>query len=93
YIAEHVSPMHDALAVGLGLNRLRVSEACAANVMTSAPNAGIRTLRIVGKANRPATVPLLPRPPDLDLAIGERTNRPIRLPAALLASRPTRTDR
>lgn len=54
---------HDlaALAVLLGLNGLRVSEACATNVEDLGVDRGHRTLRIVGKGNKPAVVPLVPR--------------------------------
>ena len=61
YSAERVSPAHAALAVLLGLNGLRVSEACGANVEDLGIERGHRTLRIVGKGNQPATIPLVPR--------------------------------
>jgi integrase/recombinase XerD len=78
YSAERVSPMHAALAVLLGLNGLRVSEACGADIADLGFERGHRTLRIVGKGNKPATVPLVPRTGrTLDLAIGERTEGPI----------------
>jgi hypothetical protein len=39
---------------------------------------GHRTLRIVGKGNKPATIPLVPRSGRiLDLAIGERSEGPL----------------
>jgi len=78
YTAERISPMHAALAVLLGLNGLRVSEACGANVENLGFERGHRTLQIVGKGNKPAGVPLVPRTArTLDLAIGERTHGPI----------------
>jgi integrase/recombinase XerD len=78
YAAERVSPMHAALAVLLGLNGLRVSEACGANIEDLGFERGHRTLQIVGKGNKSATVPLVPRAGrTLDLAIGERTEGPI----------------
>jgi integrase/recombinase XerD len=78
YAAERVSPMHAALAVLLGLNGLRVSEACGANIEDLGFERGHRTLQIVGKGNKPATVPLVPQTGrTLDLAIGERTEGPI----------------
>src|SRR4051794_14452692 len=61
YPAERMSPAHAALAVLLGLNGLRVSEACGANVEDLGFERGHRTLRIVGKGNQPAVVPLVPR--------------------------------
>ena len=47
-------PMHAALAVLLGLNGLRVSEACATNIEDLGFERGHRTLRILGKGNKPA---------------------------------------
>ena len=71
-------PPHAALAVLLGLNGLRVSEACGADVEDLGFERGHRTLRIIGKGNRPAVVPLVPRSArSVDLAIGERTSGPI----------------
>ncbi len=63
YTAERTSPMHAALAVLLGPNGLRVSEACGANIENLAFERGDRTLQIVGKGNKPAGVPLVPRRP------------------------------
>jgi integrase/recombinase XerD len=78
YTAERTSPTHATLAVLLGLNGLRVSEACDTNVEDLGFERGHRTLRIVGKGNKPATIPLAPRTArTLDLAIGERTEGPI----------------
>ena len=78
FTAERYDPMHSALAVLLGLNGLRVSEACGANIEDLAVQRGHRTLAIVGKGNRPAVIPLVPRTArTLDLAIGERHEGPI----------------
>jgi integrase/recombinase XerD len=78
FAAERISPTHAALAVLLGLNGLRVSEACGANVEELGFERGHRTLRIVGKGNQPATLPLVPRTARaLDLVIGERAEGPI----------------
>jgi integrase/recombinase XerD len=78
YAAERTSPTHAALAVLLGLNGLRVGEACGANVVDVGLERGHRTLRIVGKGNKPAIVPLVPRTArTLGLAIGERTEGPV----------------
>jgi integrase/recombinase XerD len=78
YSAERVSPMHAALALLLGLNGLRVSEACGANVEDLGIERGHRTLRIVGKGNQPAVIPLVPRTArTIDLAVGERATGPI----------------
>jgi integrase len=78
YTAERISPLHAALAVLLGLNGLRVSEVCNANIEDLGVERGHRTLRIIGKGNRPAVVPLVPRTArTIDLAIGERSAGPI----------------
>jgi site-specific recombinase XerC len=49
------------LACLLALNALRVSEACGADLSDLALANGHRTLRIVGKGNQPALIPLAPR--------------------------------
>lgn len=60
-----------------GLNGLRVSEACATNIEDMALERGHRVLRIIGKGNKPALIPLVPRAArTIDLAIGERARRP-----------------
>ena len=80
YTAERLTPMHAALAVLLGLNGLRVSEACGANIEDLGFERGHRTLQIVGKGNKPAGIPLVPRTArTIDLAIGERHDGPILL--------------
>ena len=80
YTAERTSPMHAALAVLLGLNGLRVSEACGTNIEDLGFERGHRILRIVGKGNKPAGIPLVPRTArTVDLAIGERNQGPILL--------------
>jgi integrase/recombinase XerD len=78
FTAERYDRDQAALAVLLGLNRLRVSEACATNVEDLGFERGHRTLRIMGKGNKPATVPLVPRTArTIDLAVGERHEGPI----------------
>jgi integrase/recombinase XerD len=80
FAAERVDQAHAALAVLLGLNGLRVSEACSADIENLGFERGHRTLRIVGKGNKPAVIPLVPRTArTIDLAIGERTSGPILL--------------
>jgi site-specific recombinase XerD len=80
YTAERTSPMHAALAVLLGLNGLRVSEASGANIEDLGFERGHRTLQIVGKGNKPAGIPLVPRAArTVDLAIAERCEGPILL--------------
>jgi integrase/recombinase XerD len=78
FTAERFDPMHAALAVLLGLNGLRVSEACGANIEDLGVQRGHRTLAIVGKGNKPALIPLVPRTArTIDRAVGERCKGPI----------------
>lgn len=78
YTAERFDHDHAALAVLLGLNGLRVSEACGTNVEDLAFDRGHRTLRIIGKGHKPALIPLVPRAArTIDLVIGERSEGPI----------------
>ena len=78
FAAERVDHAHAALAALLGLNGLRVSEACETNIEDLGLERGHRTLRIIGKGNKPAVIPLVPRTArTIDLAIGERTVGPI----------------
>jgi len=80
FTAEQYDRDHAALAVLLGLNGLRVSEACGTNIQDLGFERGHRTLRLVGKGNKPATVPLVPRTArTIDLAVGERHEGPILL--------------
>jgi integrase len=67
-----------ALAVLLGLNGLRVSEPCATNIEDLGMERGHRALRIIGKGNKPAVIPLVLRTVrTIDLAVGERCEGPI----------------
>ena len=67
-----------ALACLLALNALRVSEACGADLVDLALANGHRTLRIVGKGNQPALIPLAPRTTRaIDTAVGERSDGPL----------------
>jgi len=57
-----------------------VSEACATNIEDMAFERGHRVLRIAGKGNKPALIPLVPRAArTIDLAVGERRDGPILL--------------
>jgi integrase/recombinase XerD len=59
-------------------NGLRVSEACGANIEYLGVQRGHRTLAIVGKGNKPALIPLVPRTArTVDRAVGERCEGPI----------------
>jgi integrase/recombinase XerD len=78
FTAERFDREHAALAVLLGLNALRVSEACGTNIEDLAVQRGHRTLRILAKGNKPATIPLVPRTArTIDLVVGERHEGPI----------------
>lgn len=78
FTAERLDRSRAALAVLLGLNGLRVSEACGTNIEDLAFTQGHRTLRIMGKGSKPAIIPLVPRAArTIDLAIGERREGPI----------------
>ena len=80
FAAERFDHAHAALAVLLGLNGLRVSEACDTNIEDMAFERGHRVLRIVGKGNKFALIPLVPRTArTIDLAVGERRDGPILL--------------
>ncbi len=76
--AEAFALDHAALAVLLGLNGLRVSEACATDIEDLKLERGHWTLRIMGKGARPTVIPLVPRTArTIDLAVGERSSGPI----------------
>ena len=80
FTAERVDRHHAALAVLLGLNGLRVTEACDTNIEDLGFDRGHRILKIIGKGNKPAIIPLVPRTArTIDLAIGERTTGAILL--------------
>lgn len=69
-----------ALACLLGLNGLRVSEACNSNIEALAQQRGHRTLAIIRKGGKHATIPLAPRTARaIDLAVNERSEGPILL--------------
>ncbi|MGH9028926.1 MAG: tyrosine-type recombinase/integrase [Acidimicrobiales bacterium] len=78
FAAESFDHDHAVLAVLLGLNGLRVSEACACDIEGLGIERRHRTLRIMGKGAKPAIVPLVPRTArSIDLAVGERSSGPI----------------
>ena len=80
FTAEHFGHQRAALAVLLGLNGLRVSDACDTDIGDLGFDRGHRTLRILGKGSKPAVIPLVPRTArTVDLAIGERREGPILL--------------
>jgi integrase/recombinase XerD len=72
------SPRDHALVSLLALNGLRVSEAIGANIDALGLERGHRTLTVVRKGGKIATVPLAPRVAcAIDLGIGERLDGPI----------------
>ncbi len=65
-------------AGAVGVERPRASEACESNIEEMAIERGHRVLRVVGKGNQPALIPLVPRTVrTIDLAVGERTQGPV----------------
>jgi integrase/recombinase XerD len=88
-VAEAAGPRDHALVCLLGLNGLRVSEACGADVGDLGQERGHRVLVVIRKGNRRATVPLAPRTlAAVQAHTGARTNSPL-----LLANDGTRLDR
>jgi site-specific recombinase XerD len=78
FTTERFDNAHAALGALLGLNGLRVSEACGTNVEDLGFERGHRTLRIVGKGNKPGLIPLVPRTArTIDRTLGERQEGPI----------------
>lgn len=76
---DEKGPAH-ALACLLGLNGLRVSEACSAQICDIGGARYAPTLRIIGKGDKPADIALNPRTQQaVDLAIGDRRHGPILL--------------
>ncbi len=74
-VAQTISVHHGALAYLLGINALRASEAAAVRIEDYAETLrGHRVLRLVGKGNKPATMPLtVPVLRVLEACRGERT--------------------
>lgn len=77
--ARASSPRDAALISLLGLLGLRVSEACAVQIEdTRGEHRGHRTLSLVGKGGKPATIPLpVPVCRAIDAAAGDRTSGPL----------------
>jgi integrase len=88
-VAETAGPRDHALVALLGLNGLRVSEACSADVADLGQVRGHRVLTVVRKGNRRAIVPLAPRTLAAVVAhTGARSDSPL-----LLANDGSRLDR
>src|ERR1035437_3754668 len=81
--ARASTPSDAALITMLGLLGLRVSEACSVRIQdTHGLERGHRTLTLVGKGRKPATIPLpLPVAEVMDAAAGERDSGPLLLRA------------
>ena len=79
--ARASTPSDAALITMLGLLGLRVSEACNVRIQdTHGLERGHRTLTLVGKGRKPATIPLpLPVAEVMDAAAGERDSGPLLL--------------
>jgi len=78
-IAQTLTVHHGALAYLLGINALRASEAAAVRIEDYADTLrGYRVLRLVGKGNKPATMPLtVPVLRVLEACRGQRTTGPL----------------
>lgn len=78
-VAQTITVHHGALAYLLGINALRASEAAAVQIEDYADTLrGHRVLHLVGKGNKPATMPLtVPVLRVLEACRGERTTGPL----------------
>jgi site-specific recombinase XerD len=78
-VAQTITVHHGALAYLLGINALRASEAAAVRIEDYAETLrGHRVLHLVGKGNKPATMPLtVPVLRVLEACRGERTEGPL----------------
>ena len=78
-VAQTITVHHGALAYLLGINALRATEAAAVRMEDYADTLrGHRVLRLVGKGNRPATMPVtVPVLRVLQACRGERTDGPL----------------
>jgi len=76
HVAQTITVHHGALAYLLGINALRASEAAAVRIEDYADTLrGYRVLHLVGKGNKPATMPLtVPVLRVLEVCRGERTS-------------------
>ena len=78
-VAKTITVHHGALAYLLGINALRASEAAAVRIEDHADTLrGYRVLHLVGKDNKPATMPLtVPVLRVLEACRGQRTSGPL----------------
>jgi len=81
-VAQTITVHHGALAYLLGINALRASEAAAVRIEDYADTLrGYRVLRLVGRGNKPATMPLtVPVLRVLEACRGQRVCGPLILP-------------
>ncbi len=78
--ARHEGPQAHALVAILGMLGLRISEACRANITDLSYHSGYELLQIMGKGNKPATIPLpVPVLRAVHDAIKDRQHGPILL--------------
>jgi site-specific recombinase XerD len=78
-VAQTITVHHGALAFLLGINALRASEAAAVQIEDYAETLrGHRVLHLIGKGNKPATMPItVPVLRVLEACRGERTSGPL----------------
>ena len=78
-VAQSITVHHGALAYLLGINALRASEAAAVRIEDYLESLrGHRVLRLVGKGNKPATMPItVPALRVLEACRGDRTSGPL----------------
>jgi integrase/recombinase XerD len=78
-VAQTISVHHGALAFLLGINALRASEAAAVHIEHYADTLrGHRVLHLIGKGNKPATMPVtVPVLRVLEACRGQRTSGPL----------------
>ena len=78
-VAQTITVHHGALAFLLGINALRASEAAGVRSRTTpTPMRGYRVLHLVGKGNKPATMPVtVPVLRVLEACRGQRTSGPL----------------
>ena len=91
-VAQTITVHHGALAYLLGINALRASEAATVKIEDYADTLrGYRVLHLVGKGNKPATMPLtVPVVRVLEVCRGERATGPLVLRPVWPAGRSTR---
>ncbi|MGB9375322.1 MAG: hypothetical protein WCA82_14325 [Jiangellales bacterium] len=91
-VVQTISVHHGALAYLLGINALRASEAAAVHIEHYADTLrGHRVLHLVGKGNRPATMPItVPVLRILEACRGQRTSAAGAAPGVREADHPSR---